>query len=388
MPLVDFFHGDGRVADEISDFPRSVFSEHDDPAGYFAPDAVRAAVNVALNVGMPLLITGEPGTGKSVLAKAIARELKFQLIEFVAKSTTTATDLLYRFDAVRQFRDAQISALSSPADRLRRDEGERKEGADTRAPRLGSYIRFEALGRAIALTYPPEDLVIDSVWDDEANRIPGKDLPIRQTRSIVLIDEIDKAPRDVPNDLLSEIDRCTFRVAETGTELSVQNDLRPVVILTSNSEKSLPDAFLRRCVFHHIEFPAGMELARIIARRVPEFLTQDGQGSLQTARPTNLRDLAPLARDGIALLGWLRPTDESPYDPLRKPPSIAEFLAWLRLLLRSGFDPNKSLGTMLDDEKLRPQLESSLGILLKDRADFSRVIDGDISLGKLRPSLS
>ena len=383
MPLVDYFHGDGRVAHDYIDFPRNVSADHDDPAGYLATEPVRAAVNVALNLGLPLLVTGEPGTGKSVLGKAIARELKYQLIEFVAKSTTTATDLLYRFDAVRQFRDAQIEALNRELTPAHRVAPTGKHPVQNLAP----YIRFEALGRAIALTYAADHPLLKTVWDEEANSIPGKEPAERRSRSVVLIDEVDKAPRDVPNDLLVEIDRGTFRIAETGIQLSVQNDLYPIVILTSNSEKSLPDAFLRRCVFHHIEFPKPLELTRIIASRLPELVTPDAGAPSSNPQLVNVRHLTPLASEGMAFLTWLRPGEEGRYDPLRKPPSIAEFLAWLRLLLRSGFSPSTPLVEALGNPAFKRQVEMSLGVLLKDRLDLARVVSGDLALDQWRKTL-
>lgn len=377
MQLKQFYRGDGSSSRASIVFPETVTTKHDDPAGYRATAAVKASVNVALNLGLPLLVTGEPGTGKSMLGKSVAFELGLQLIEFVAKSSTTATDLLYRFDAVRHFRDSQIRALKERAKELIPE--------DSSVPRLvreiepplslAPYIRFEGLGRAIALTYPAEHPVVRTVWDDEANQIPGADAPVRMSRAVVLIDELDKAPRDVPNDLLVEIARGAFRVTETGTPLKVQEDLNPIVIITSNSEKSLPDAFLRRCVFHHIEFPAENELAKIIASRLPTL--HDGSD----AASATLKTLRPLARDGVSLLQWLRPDADARHAALRKPPSVAELLAWLQLLLHAGVGVNFALKSALrSDAGLMHRIEETLGVLVKDRADRQRVVGGSAEM--------
>jgi MoxR-like ATPase len=347
-------------------------------------------VNVALNLGLPLLVTGDPGTGKSVLARAVAYELGYAFIEFVAKSTTTATDMLYRFDAVRQFRDAQIEAIGRKA--------ETTSGA-TPAPtrkfspkELAPYVRFEGLGKAIALTYPAGHSTIAEIWDEEANRTTSDDqaadtdnapaMPNTEgIRSVVLIDELDKAPRDVPNDLLIEIDRGTFRITEAGVRLSVQKERTPVVFVTSNSEKSLPDAFLRRCVFHHIEFPDDNELKLILASRLPR-LTEDGPTPQQLeAEPASNKSgaptprLKPLALSGLGLFRLLRPEPDDDRPPLRKPPSTAELLSWLHLLLDIGITPETDLRAIVPDRVAGGLLTSTLSVLVKDRNDRQRVRD-------------
>lgn len=384
MELTVYFQGDGLPGDGRTPLPPVITAGLDDPAGYRATPGVRAAVNVALNLGLPLLVTGEPGTGKSQLARAVAYELRLPLIEFVAKSSTSASDLLYRFDAVRHFRDAQLQALRGwSSERSRAAEGE-QNAADCMAP----YIRFEALGKAIALTYDRDDPGLKRVWDDEANRPEARNpeetaplLPFVQgnhepARSIVLIDELDKAPRDVPNDLLVELNRNSFRIPEAGVRLSVQNDLHPIVMITSNSEKSLPDAFLRRCVFHHIEFPTNEELEQIILARIPKLNkgpTRAGIfGKSGGGEPHNM------ARSAIRILRWLRPDSTDDRAPLRKPPSVGELLSWLVLLLRMNIPPDTDLCKSFRDAKAVEDLTDTLGVLVKDRADRERVVSGDL----------
>ncbi|MDT5121279.1 MAG: hypothetical protein QOC96_761 [Acidobacteriota bacterium] len=283
------YTGDGTTISErglrLPLFERA--AELNDPAGYLADEGLRDAVNVALMLGQPLLVTGEPGTGKTQLAASIAFELNLSApLIFHTKTTSTARDLFYRYDALGHFHDAQF----------RKDE-----------TRVEDYIHYEALGLAILLSMNPQEA---NPYLPEQLRYTG---PVR---SVVLIDEVDKAPRDLPNDVLNEIDNMSFNVRETGHTFSADQSYRPVVVLTSNSEKNLPDAFLRRCVFYHISFPGRERLKEIVQRRLrldSNFTPQMLDHALQHFE--KIRDLT-----------------------LKKRPATAELLAWLRILDKRNID--------------------------------------------------
>lgn len=290
------------------------FGKLDDPTHYLAEPGLRDAVNVALALGQPLLVTGEPGTGKTQLAASLAHELGLgHPLVFNVKTTSTAKDLFYRYDALRHFHDAQFHKTELTVE---------------------PYITYEALGLAIIFS-------MDSGKADpflpEAYRGKG---PIR---SVVLIDEIDKAPRDLPNDVLNEIENMTFTVKETGRSFVADQRLRPILILTSNSEKNLPDAFVRRCAFYHISFPDRERLRQIVQGR----LDLDGEFT-----PAMLENA----------LGHFESIRSL---PLRKKPATAELLAWLEVL--------KTMN--VDVENLKPgQAEAvafSYCILAKSKEDLN-----------------
>lgn len=259
------------------------------PEYYLAERGLRDAVNVALALGHPLLITGEAGTGKTQLAASLAYELGLPApLVFHTKTTSTARDLFYRYDALRHFHDSQF----------RKDD-----------PGTDAYVTFEALGLAILLSLKPADA---NAWLPEELRGRGP------TRSVVLIDEVDKAPRDLPNDVLNEIETMCFSVKETGRSFAADQHFRPILVLTSNSEKNLPDAFLRRCVFYHISFPEGQRLKEIVQRRL------DLSSHFTPA----------MLENAIRQFGEIRAL------PLRKKPATAECLAWLQILERMEIDVN------------------------------------------------
>lgn len=261
--------------------------EFDDPRLYAADKSLRNAVNVAIALGQPLLVTGEPGTGKTQLASSIAYELNLpEPLTFHTKTTSTAQDLFYRYDALRHFHDAQFRTSESGVD---------------------SYLTYEALGLAILMSIEPKHA--DPLLPD---RLKGKG----PTRSVVLIDEIDKAPRDLPNDILNEIENMSFAVRENGRAFAADPRFRPILILTSNSEKNLPDAFLRRCVFYHIPFPSPERLRFIVNRR------------LGTTATFTLKMLENAIRHFESIRAL----------PMKKKPATAECLAWIQIIQKMNID--------------------------------------------------
>ena len=257
---------------------------------YVATDDLSVAVNAAATLRRPLLIKGEPGTGKTVLAHEVAAAFEAPLIEWHIKSTTKAQQGLYEYDAVSRLRDSQLG--------------------DERVKDIANYINRGKL------------------WDAFSNDVTP----------VLLIDEIDKADIEFPNDLLLELDRMEFHVYETGETVKAKN--RPVVIITSNNEKELPDAFLRRCFFHFIKFPDKETMQRIIAVHYPDIK-------------------ADLTREALNIFFDIR---EVP--GLKKKPSTSELLDWLKLLMAEDL-PVETLRSK-DPNKLIPPLH---GALLKNEQD-------------------
>ncbi|MBF0452070.1 MAG: MoxR family ATPase [Candidatus Magnetomorum sp.] len=277
------------------------------------------AVNVALLMNMPLLLTGEPGSGKTQLAYRVAWELGFKKpLKFETKSTSNAKDLFYIFNTLARFHAAKTDQTIHA-------------GAE--------FISYQALGEAILLANKPE--TVKDIVPKEFQHDGPK-------RSLVLIDEIDKAPRDFPNDILNEIESMYFKIPELLMDMKMKevktpDNYKPVVIITSNSEKQLPDAFLRRCVFHHVEFPNYDRMTQIITARLGPLI--DNQ--------TEFMD------DALDLFYELRKPDTG----LVKQPSTSELLVWI-----------KSLRTMTDSSianPLRPMDETRLflGVLIKNVED-------------------
>jgi len=250
------------------------------PDTYIADEGLRDACNVALLLGQPLLLTGEPGTGKTQFAESLAWELHLEAYRFEAKSTSVARDLFYTYDALQRFQDIQSRVDSSP---------------------VLHYLSYQALGKAILTTLDPA--ACDQLLLPE-DRHPAK------ARSVVLIDEMDKAPRDFPNDLLNELEHLFFRIPELGNRrVEADPALQPIVVITSNSEKNLPDAFLRRCVYYHIPFPDRGRLEAILARHP----------MVQQLGGDNLMEKA------LEFFDQLR----DPQHGLSKKPATAELLSWL-----------------------------------------------------------
>ncbi len=257
---------------------------------YVATDDLQVAVNAAVTLERPLLVKGEPGTGKTVLAHEIADALGAPLIEWHIKSTTKAQHGLYEYDAVARLRDGQLG--------------------DERVQDIANYI------------------VRGKLWEAFES----------DTRPVLLIDEIDKADIEFPNDLLLELDRMEFHVYETKQTVVARH--RPIVIITSNNEKELPDAFLRRCFFHYISFPDADTMTRIVDVHYPKIKTR-------------------LLREALTAFYDIRDVPG-----LKKKPSTSELLDWLKLLMAEDIDPEE-LRTN-DPAKLIPPL---YGALLKSEQD-------------------
>jgi MoxR-like ATPase len=259
---------------------------------YVATDDLKLAVNAAMTLKRPLLIKGEPGTGKTMLAEEVAASLGMPLYQWHIKSTTKAQQGLYEYDAVSRLRDSQLG--------------------DARVQDIANYI------------------VKGVLWQAFESDVPA----------VLLIDEVDKADIEFPNDLLRELDRMEFHVYETREIVRAKH--RPLVVITSNNEKELPDAFLRRCFFHYIQFPDPATMQRIVDVHYP-----------------GIRD--DLLRAALASFFELRAVAG-----LKKKPSTSELLDWLKLLLAEDIPPEALRS--LDQKQIVPPLA---GALLKNEQDLS-----------------
>ena len=265
---------------------------------YVATDDLNLAVNAAITLGRPLLIKGEPGTGKTMLAEEVARALGMPLYQWHVKSTTKAHQGLYEYDAVSRLRDSQLG--------------------DERVHEIGNYI------------------VKGKLWEAFES----------EQRAVLLIDEVDKADIEFPNDLLQELDRMEFYVYETRQLITAKH--RPVIIITSNNEKELPDAFLRRCFFHYIRFPEAETMAQIVEVHYPGIKQSLLKNALETF--FGMREVPGL----------------------KKKPSTSELLDWLKLLVAEEI-PAEALHSKQPGKSIPPLH----GALLKNEQDiglFERLV--------------
>jgi MoxR-like ATPase len=277
----DFFVGSGSLKEK----PLGSKKIFEGTKSYIASPELKEIVNVAYDLKRPLLIRGEPGTGKTLLAFAIAEALGIQMRTWHVKSTSKAQEGLYVYDTVQRLHDSRFGS------------GQVKD--------IKSYIKYGPLGEAFR----------------------------QSEESLVLIDEIDKADLEFPNDLLHELDAMSFYISETGETVKSQH--RPFVVITSNAEKELPDPFLRRCIFHYISFPSEEEMKAIIKVHHPDVDHK-------------------LITQCLVRFYWLRNLDE-----VRKKPSTSELIDWIGALARGG----------IDGKRLEKELPF-LGVLLKKESDL------------------
>lgn len=259
---------------------------------YIASDELTMAVNAAIKLQRPLLIKGEPGTGKTLLAQEVANALSAPFYQWHVKSTTKAQQGLYEYDAVSRLRDSQLG--------------------DEKVHDINNYI------------------IKGKLWQAFESEVPA----------VVLIDEIDKADIEFPNDLLHELDKMAFYVYET--KQTVEAIHRPIFIITSNNEKELPAPFLRRCFFHYIHFPNANELSQIVKAHYPDVEQQ-------------------LLQQALTYFYQLRERDD-----LKKKPSTSELLDWLRLLMLDGVSAD-----VLQKASTKQQLPPMQGALIKNEQDIS-----------------
>src|ERR1043165_1833726 len=318
-----FYTGQPRdsAAVTAADLPIRRIDRQQEARAYIADEGLVDAVNAMLLLGQPLLLTGEAGAGKTQLAYSIGYELGLEVLKFDTKSTSIARDMFYTYDTLGRFHAAQVHT------------------GDVKAK---DYIVYNALG--LAIIYSKERSEIDQF-------VPDSFPSFTPRRSIVLLDEIDKAPRDFPNDLLNEVENLYFKVPQLGLrdqEIGADRERPPIIVITSNSERNLPDPFLRRCVYYNITFPDKERLRNIVLSHLISF-----------------RDNKNLWLDrALDFFLQLR----TPQLKLDKQPATAELLAWLQYLRKRDVHVND---TIYDQPQI---IRASLSILLKGADDHPKAL--------------
>jgi len=328
----------------------------DESTDYFFSPELADAVRVAIFTQKPLIITGAPGTGKTSLANAVAKilaqhkDLNFhnEALVFNTKSVSVYTDVLYRYDQMRHFRKLQIE------NKQPENNSKQTEIADNNERETRKFINWGALGKAILAAN-------GELWEEPK---------LNNKRFVVLFDEIDKAPRDFPNDLLDVLQDYKMEVPEldwldcNGKKKKCPPEFKPIVIMSSNSEKSLPDAFLRRCVFHYIELPNSNVLEKIIRKHVRITISPENEGK--------------------ARKWFLKLQNEEKH--FRKAPATAEYIDWLGFLadLEQPFDfdklkDNNNNNIQVDfaknETKMKRNFKMSLALLAKNYDDYNILIE-------------
>jgi len=341
-----------------------------DPRHYIITDeGMRKAVDMAIWLQKPLLLTGAPGTGKTQLASKVAYEL-YQLskeklngfapfgkepLVFDTKTTCTASDLFYSYDAIGHFQKRHI-----------------EQGADKTSLTAHFYIKLNALGKAILQTYGKRAIRESNDLSELQYLANFEELDEEPRSSVVLIDEIDKAPRDFPNDLLTEIEHYKFNIVELGKKVYraglASSTARIIVFMTSNFEKNLPDAFLRRCLFYHIPSPDHAQLLDIVCSRMAPYM------AIANAKEANGKNTAVISDElKIKFDKAVRKFESLRTAMIDKQPSTSELLEWIKVLEVEGLFKND-----LDFDNLTPQqkiiLNYTLPIIAKSKEDQERSV--------------
>jgi MoxR-like ATPase len=310
-----------KAAEKPTVLPLSRRADKDKPEDYLPDPGLVDAFGAMLLLRRPLLLTGEPGTGKTQAAQYLNWKLGLagDTLRFDAKSTSSARDLFYTFDTIGRFYHMQTEKVTKPS---------------------SHFIHYNALGVAILRAKPMEE-VQDCLP-------PGFSHPGPPSQSVVLIDEVDKAPRDFPNDVLNELENLVFRVPELDNrEFRAKQEFQPLVLITSNSEKNLPAAFLRRCLYYHIQKPSRDRFSRILESRLKQ--------------PTS----TPLNNDALSFLMFLR----EPVVEVAKKPSTAELIDFVLLLEALGAKPGDRF------TNIQPVVKSALVTLLKGEDGSATLLD-------------